>query len=618
MSSDVDFEMDEMQEIIDDFLVEADELIVSLDNNFVTLETTPNDLELLNEIFRAAHTIKGTSSFLGLDNVTTVSHKMEDILNKLRKEEMTLNSDIMDVLLEATDVLKVLLDKVRAGEGDKIDTTDIIKKLVAVNKEGEPQEDNPEPTSEVQVKNDDNIEDNLLEQLENVESEELTGDVSEQITDVTNDEQKDLNVENEIVSEPDKKGSKTNTVNNKSAKKPKSDQTIRVGVDRLDSLMNMMGELVLGRNSLAQSLNTLNVEHEGDYQLEQINHSVNSVSFITTELQTAVMKMRMLPIGKVFSRYPRLIRDLARDSKKQIDLQIFGESTELDKSVIEEIGDPLVHIIRNSCDHGIESPEDRVAKGKPAKGTVKLSAAQEGSSIVIKVEDDGRGFDLEAIKIKAIERGLTTSSELEKISNKEIYSFILEPGFSTAKKITDVSGRGVGMDVVRTNILKLNGLVELDSEFGIGTTITIKLPLTLAIIQGLLVEVDKEVFILPLSSVYETVKTENLQVYYINQKPVIKLRDDIIPLMNLNQLLNLNNGCYNIDDKPYIIIIGLADKKLGIIVDRFLGQEEVVIKSLGNFLGNTEGIAGATILGDGRIRLIVDMMGLFNVARKLA
>ncbi len=382
--------------------------------------------------------------------------------------------------------------------------------------------------------------------------------------------------------------------------------------------MNMMGELVLGRNSLTQSLNTLNLEHVGDAQLEQLSQSVSSVSFITTELQMAVMKMRMLPIGKVFSRYPRLIRDLSRESKKQIDLQIFGESTELDKSVIEEIGDPLVHIIRNSCDHGIESPEDRVAKGKPAKGTVKLSAAQEGSSIVITVEDDGRGFDLEAIKIKAVERGLTTSSELEKMSNKEIFSFIFEPGFSTAKKITDVSGRGVGMDVVRTNILKLNGLVELNSEVGVGTTITIKLPLTLAIIQGLLVEVDNEVFILPLSSVYETVKMESLQIHYMNQKPVIKLRDDIIPMMNLNQLLDFDSKCYNIDEKPYVIIIGLADKKLGVIVDRFLGQEEVVIKSLGKFLGNTEGIAGATILGDGRIRLIVDMIGLFNVAKKLA
>ncbi|RKX22916.1 MAG: hybrid sensor histidine kinase/response regulator [Candidatus Zixiibacteriota bacterium] len=616
-SEDVDFEMDEMQEIIDDFLVEADELITSLDNNFVTLETNPNDLDMLNEIFRAAHTIKGTSSFLGLDNVTTVSHKMEDILNKLRKGEMTLNPEIMDVLLEATDVLKVLLDKVRAGEGDKFDTADILKKLVVVNEGSEPKEDNSEQNIEIPTETEKNTEDNLLEQLENVESEKLSGDVTERMTNVSNDKQKDLNVENTTIPEPDKKEAKAQPVNNP-AKKPKADQTIRVGVDRLDSLMNMMGELVLGRNSLTQSLNTLNLEHVGDAQLEQLSQSVSSVSFITTELQMAVMKMRMLPIGKVFSRYPRLIRDLSRESKKQIDLQIFGESTELDKSVIEEIGDPLVHIIRNSCDHGIESPEDRVAKGKPAKGTVKLSAAQEGSSIVITVEDDGRGFDLEAIKIKAVERGLTTSSELEKMSNKEIFSFIFEPGFSTAKKITDVSGRGVGMDVVRTNILKLNGLVELNSEVGVGTTITIKLPLTLAIIQGLLVEVDNEVFILPLSSVYETVKMESLQIHYMNQKPVIKLRDDIIPMMNLNQLLDFDSKCYNIDEKPYVIIIGLADKKLGVIVDRFLGQEEVVIKSLGKFLGNTEGIAGATILGDGRIRLIVDMIGLFNVAKKLA
>jgi len=276
-----------------------------------------------------------------------------------------------------------------------------------------------------------------------------------------------------------------------------------------------------------------------------------------------------------------------------------------------------VHIIRNSCDHGLETPEDRTAKGKPETGTVVLSASQEGSNIIIQVRDDGRGLDVEAIAAKAVERGLATQAEIDKMPRQEIFRFIFEAGFSTAKKITDVSGRGVGMDVVRTNIEKLNGLIELESEKDVGTTLTIKLPLTLAIIQGLLVQSDDEVFILPLSSVHETVKVEQSEVFYVNQRPVLRLRDEIIPIINLVEILNTSRSGFQLTEKPYIVVVGLAEKKLGIIIDRFLGQEEVVIKSLGQYLGSTEGIAGATILGDGRIRLIVDLVGLFNIAKRL-
>jgi len=343
------------------------------------------------------------------------------------------------------------------------------------------------------------------------------------------------------------------------------------------------------------------------------------VNFITTELQMSVMKMRMQPIGKVFNRFPRLVRDLARDTKKKIELKTSGESTELDRSVIEEIGDPLVHIIRNSCDHGLEPPKDRVACGKPETGTVSLEASQEGSNIVIKITDDGRGLDADAIRAKAVERGLVASQEAaDRLSDREVFRYIFEAGFSTAKKITDVSGRGVGMDVVRSNIEKLNGIVDLDSKKGVGTTITVKLPLTLAIIQGLLVQSDEDVFILPLSSVVETVKTEQTDVYYVNKRPVMRLRDEIIPIANLVEVLRGGSGGFVMAEKPYIVIVGLADRKLGLIVDRFLGQEEVVIKSLGSYLGSTEGVAGASILGDGRIRLIVDIIGLFNVALKLS
>lgn len=582
MTTDTDFELDEMQEIIGDFLIEADELIGSLDNNFVKLESSPDDLDLLNEIFRGVHTIKGTSSFLGFDQVTTLSHKMEDILNKLRKAEMTMCPDTMDVLLEGLDQLKVLLENVRNKVTDEIDLTDILKRL----------QDKLDGASDAAPA-----------------SSKETNSIS-------------INVESQAPA--DKKPPPTATVSEKpksnaaaSTHRSGADQTIRVDVDRLDGLLNMTGELVLSRNSLMQTVSKLGAEHEGDYQLEGLNRAVKAVNFITTELQMAVMKMRMQPVGKVFSRFPRQVRDLARESGKQIELIISGEHTELDKSVIEEIGDPLMHIIRNSCDHGLESAEERNQKGKPEKGTIHLSAMQEGSSIIIQVEDDGRGFDVDAIRAKAVERGLATQDEIDRMSNREVFGFIFEAGFSTAKKVTDVSGRGVGMDVVRTNIQKLNGIVELDSTKDVGSTVSIKLPLTLAIIQGLLVESDEDIFILPLSSVHETVKTEGSEIHYVNQRPVLRLRDEIIPLINLSRIIDNDSRGFEMTEKPYIVVVGLADKKLGMMIDRFLGQEEVVIKSMGEYLGATTGVAGATILGDGRIRLIVDLIGLFNLARKL-
>ncbi len=591
MTSSTDLEMDEMQEIIGDFLIEADELIESLDNDFVKLESSPGDLDLLNEIFRAVHTIKGTSSFLGFELVTTLSHKMEDILNKLRKSEMIVTPEIMDILLEGLDVLKVLLNNVRNKVVEQPNLDDILARLQAVESGGGETSD----LSEAPGADSDDGEPAPADTVESTESDAAAGESALPVPDQAN------------VSAASSTGG--------SQVKSAADQTIRVDVNRLDALMNMTGELVLSRNSLMQSVTRLNVDHEGDWELDALRAAGKSVNFITSELQTAVMKMRMLPIGKVFSRFPRQVRDLARDSGKQIELKMSGESTELDKSVIEEIGDPLMHIIRNSCDHGLELPDERVARGKPPTGTVKLEASQEGSNIVIKVHDDGRGFPAELIRGKAVERGLATREGIDRMSEREIFRFVFEPGFSTAKVVTDISGRGVGMDVVRTNIEKLNGMIELDSRKDTGSTIMIKLPLTLAIIQGLLVECDEEVFILPLSSVYEGVKTEQSDIGYINQHPVLRLRDEIIPLINLVEGLKSGTGAFAMSKKSYILVVGLAEKKLGVMVDRFLGEEEVVIKSMGDYLGSTDGIAGATILGDGRIRLIVDLMGLFSLAR---
>lgn len=605
MANDID--LDEMKEIIDDFLVEADELLHSLDTNLVKLESKPNDLDLLNEIFRAAHTIKGTSSFLGFEQVTNLTHKMEDILNKLRKAEMVVTPTIMDLLLESLDILKVLISNVHESNFEEIDLTEIIGKLIAVQ---ESQPGAPTATAKAEP----------VTVLQPKPLTELAG-TPITVSEALKSTPQAPPIEAQVASPVESTTGGAKATIKKGApdgKKPTGDQTIRVDVDRLDSLMNLMGELVLGRNALVQTVGKFVNEDANTQHVEQLNQAAASLNYITTELQMAVMKMRMQPVGKVFSKFPRLVRDLTRDNGKQIELIMSGEETELDKSVIEEIGDPLVHIIRNSCDHGIEMPDARTAKGKPAKGTVALAACQEGSNIVIRIKDDGKGLDVAAIRDKAVERGLATRVEVDKMPDKEVFRYIFEAGLSTAKVVSDVSGRGVGMDVVRTNIEKLNGMIELDSKVDQGTTITIKLPLTLAILQGLLIDSDKEVYILPLSSVIETVKTAQSDVSYINRKPVLRLRDEIIPIINLGQALGRTKSGLVLAEKPYIVVVGLADQKIGINMDRFLGQEEVVIKSLGSYLGTTEGIAGATILGDGRIRLIIDLIGLFNLAKKTA
>ncbi|HSH00622.1 MAG TPA: chemotaxis protein CheA [candidate division Zixibacteria bacterium] len=557
---------EDMRDFVDDFLVEADDLIASLDTDLVALESAPGDLELLNRIFRAAHTIKGNSSFLNLDQVTELTHKMEDVLNRLRKEELVVTSYIMDVLLRSLDNLKVLLEDVRGGALVNRDLKEIEAQLLEIN-EAETSDDLGGARSAGSA---------------------VSGSCA----------------------------AKAGPVRAKGTDK-KADQTVRVDVNRLDSLLNLVGELVLGRNSLLQMNSELTT---GGYSLElqeRINTTSSQISFVTTELQTAVMNLRMLPIGKVFGRFPRLIRDLASATGKKIELEIIGEETELDKTVIEEIGDPLVHLVRNSCDHGIEPPAERRAAGKAETGTVILKAAQQGSHIVVTIQDDGRGLDPEILGQKAIERGLVTAAELERMSAHEIYSFIFHAGFSTAKVVSDISGRGVGMDVVRSNIERLNGIIELDSEKGKGTTISIKLPLTLAIIQGLLVRDAKDIFIVPLASVLETVKVERDDISFVNGVEVIRLRESVLPILPLRRVLQ-EDTAWSVETmgRSYVVVIGLAERQLGLVVDDLLGQEEVVIKSLGRLFGNIEGLAGATILGDGRIRLITDVAGLFALAKR--
>ncbi|MFZ2891469.1 chemotaxis protein CheW, partial [Sulfuricurvum sp.] len=394
------------------------------------------------------------------------------------------------------------------------------------------------------------------------------------------------------------------------------EQTIRVDVKRLDHLMNLIGELVLGKNRLIKINDDVEERYEGEAFLEELNQVVSIVSLVTTDLQIAVMKTRMLPIGKVFNKFPRMIRDLSRELNKKIELEITGEETELDKSIVEEIGDPLVHIIRNSCDHGIETPEVRLASGKEESGTIHLKAYHEGNHIVIQIIDDGKGLDADMLKQKSIEKGIVTEKEADTMTEKEAFGLIFRPGFSTAAQVTSVSGRGVGMDVVKTNIEKLNGMIDIDSEVGKGTSMKLKIPLTLAIIQALLVGVQEEYYAIPLASVLETVRISKDEIYTVESRSVMRLRDEVLSLVHIGDIFEVERVFDN-SEHAYVVVLGLAESKIGLIVDSLVGQEEIVIKSLGEYLKGIEGIAGATIRGDGGVTLIVDVAALMQMAKSV-
>jgi two-component system chemotaxis sensor kinase CheA len=393
------------------------------------------------------------------------------------------------------------------------------------------------------------------------------------------------------------------------------EQTIRVDVNRLDNLMNLIGELVLSKNRLIKIYNDVEERYEGEHFLDELNQVVSSISIVTTDLQIAVMKTRMLQIGKVFNKFPRVVRDLSRELGKKVKLIIKGEETELDKSIIEEIGDPLMHMIRNSVDHGIEPPEERIKLGKPEEGTIELKAYNEGNQIVIEIADDGKGMDPEVLKAKALEKGIISEKEADMMSDKEAFMLIFKAGFSTAAKVTNVSGRGVGMDVVKTNVEKLNGIIEVDSTPGKGSVFKIKIPLTLAIIQALLVSAQEELFAVPLANVIETVRITLEDISTVEGKSVLKLRDEVLPLVNMSDIFKIEK-ILGLNQYLYVVVLGVGASKVGLIVDGLIGQEEIVIKSLGEYLKGIKGIAGATIRGDGKVTLIVDVAALMQLAKE--
>ncbi len=650
--------MDELQELTQDFLIEAFEMIEQLDQDLVELESRPDDLDLLNGIFRVAHTIKGSSSFLNFDILTRLTHHMEDVLNKARRAELQISPEVMDVVLESIDMMKGLLGSIRDNGNDTeagIDIEPVVVKLDAISSGESPdaaaaaaseapaaaeapaEEAAAEEEPDYANMSDDEVEaeiERLLKQRQEEDAKRRAEKKAEEGGEAAAEPAPAAEAPKEEAPAPEPEAPKPAAEAPKpAAPKPAAkaepsdkdqkethvttvEQTIRVDVNRLDHLMNLIGELVLGKNRLLKIYDDVEERYEGEQFLEELNQVVSSVSMVTTDLQMAVMKTRMLAIGKVFNKFPRMIRDLSRELGKKIELRISGEETELDKSIVEVIGDPLVHIIRNSADHGIESPEDRVAKGKPELGIVNLKAYNEGNSIVIEIQDDGKGLDVDMLKSKALEKGLINEREADTMSDKEAFALIFRPGFSTAAKVTNVSGRGVGMDVVKTNIEKLNGIIDIDSELGKGSIIKLKIPLTLAIIQALMVGVQEEFYAIPLASVLETVRISEYDIYTVEGKSVMRLRDEVLSLVKLSDLFGVESTMEG-RGFTYVVVLGLAEQKLGLIVDELVGQEEIVIKSLGDYLQDIEGIAGATIRGDGRVTLIADVGVLMHMSKRV-
>ena len=618
--------MDDMQEILEDFLVEAFELVDQIDHDLVELEANPEDLDLLNSIFRVAHTVKGSSSFLNFDVLTKLTHHMEDVLNKARHGELKITPDIMDVVLESVDKMKTLLNCIRDNGNDTaigMDIGPICERLTAISEGDSPANSENTPKEEVQApKEEPKVEEPEVD-VNKLSDSEVEAEI-ERLLKVRKAEDQARRAQKKQNSSPEKPAA-PKPAESADKKVPASgggnsgggmDQTIRVEVKRLDHLMNLIGELVLGKNRLLKIYDDVEERYEGEKFLEELNQVVSQLSIITTDVQLAVMKTRMQPIAKVFNKFPRVVRDLSRELGKQIELEISGEETELDKSIVEEIGDPIMHMIRNSCDHGVEDPATRAEKGKPEKGIVQLKAYNEGNHIVVEITDDGKGLDPNGLKVKAIEKNLITEREADQMTDKEAFSLIFKPGFSTAAKVTNVSGRGVGMDVVKTNIEKLNGVIEIDSEIDKGSSFKLKIPLTLAIIQSLLVGTQEEFYAIPLASVLETVRVPIDNIYTIEGKNVLRLRDEVLSLVRLSDVFGVKQVLES-GEQTYVVVIGVAESKLGIIVDTLVGQEEIVIKSMGDYLQNIQGIAGATIRGDGRVTLIVDVGAMMDMAKEI-
>ncbi|MCP4994518.1 MAG: chemotaxis protein CheA [Gammaproteobacteria bacterium] len=699
-------------EILQDFLVEAGEILEELGEQLVELEQSPDDFDLLNAVFRGFHTIKGGAGFLAIDPLVTVCHRSEDVFNLLRQGQRKVDAALMDTVLQVVDVVNEMFASVQGGEDPEDappELIGILTTLAVPQEEGEEaaseSEAEPEPEPEPEIAAGEEITedefDNLLDQLHGkgkhgsltdagsekkgpasppTDPDMITEDEFENLLDELHGKgqfggkhgtESDTAADSVVVAGGDEitegefdelldqlhgKGKhvgipakgveaapasvapkavkkeeapkKTEPKKAKAAKsppaaakaKPKAkaaagkgaparkatsgDATVRVDTARLDEIMNMVGELVLVRNRLATLKARL-----GD---EEVANAVANLDVVTADLQNSVMKTRMQPVKKVFGRFPRVVRDLARTMKKEIDLEMNGEDTDLDKNLIEALADPMVHLVRNAVDHGIESPDEREMAGKPRKGTVVLSATQEGDHILLSIADDGKGMDAEVLRRKAVEKGMMDTETAARLDKRECFNLIFHPGFSTKTEISDVSGRGVGMDVVKTKISQMNGSVEIDSELGSGSTIVIKLPLTLAILPTLMVILGSQPFALPLASVVEIFNLDLSRTNMVDGQLTIMVREKARPLFYLRDWLIAGGNSPSDQSLGHVVVVNVSGRQVCLVVDSLVGQEEVVIKPLGAMLQGMDGMAGATITGDGKIALIVDVPGLMR------
>ncbi len=591
---------DEMKEIIDEFIVESGELMDNVIQDIVVIEQS-QDEEVVNSIFRAVHTIKGTSSFLGFNTLSQLAHKAEDVLGVIRKGEMATDQAVADILLESFDLMKAMIDDIRDTGAEAREASEVIVKLADLL---DPAKKAAAPPPETKKIGEIMIEENMITRPEledalkkqEVEKDKKLGEIV---------------VEEQLVTE-----GQLNRVLVKQKAQKAEEQSIRIDVKKLDDLMNLVGELVLGKNRLILVNSLARKGEETETVFDNLTDVTNYIEVITNELQLSVMRARLVPISKVFNKIPRMVRDLCSEFKKDIELKVEGEETELDRSLIEALHDPLIHIIRNSVDHGIETPDNRAAAGKRPKGTLSIRAYNEGNHVIIEIFDDGKGINIQAVKDKVREKGLMSEAELATLSPKEAMNLVFIPGLSTAQKLSKVSGRGVGMDVVRTNIEKMNGQAHIDSEEGKWTKLTIKLPLTLAIMRALIVKVSKEIFAIPLNTVTELVKIREGLIKTVDKNEVLVLRNTVIPVVDLRKAFFFNGG----DDGGYLVICNIGEKTIGIKVHSVIGQEEVVIKPLGEFLKDIKGISGATIRGDGKVILILDIPSIildYSMNRKM-
>jgi len=661
--------LSEMDAYLGVFVDEAREHLQNLNDSLLAIEENPDDKEALNEMFRSLHTLKGMAGTMGFERLTKLCHKMENFLDILRKGEILVTSEIVDKLFLSVDMIGKLIDNISetADEGD-VNVDEMVGTIEQMMEEREVVEEAEEVKEEKEeIEETEEVLTTLEEEIVHVikeagkqgykpyhlvvrlqpetmlksarmymvfkKLEDIGAEILKTIPDVQSIEEEkfDLEVEFFLIAKRDKsdirkiintiseidkiiiediklgegeakvKEEKREKVETGSKRRTRLTRTVRVDIEKLDTLMNLMGELVIARSRIVETLKK--------YQIKDVDESLAQLSRATLDLQNVVMKIRMIPVSFVFNRFPRMVRDLSRELGKKVNLIIRGQETELDRTVVDEIGDPLVHLIRNAIDHGIETPNERIMKGKPPEGTVELTARQEGNSVIIEVVDDGRGLDRMAIQRAAIEKGLLDESAAATMSDEEIYQYIFVSGFSTKKNASEVSGRGVGMDVVKNVIESLNGRVYIQSQPDKGTRVSIVLPLTLAIIQVLLVRVAGNVYAFPIVNIDSAIRASATEIKKVQDRDVIVVRGEIVPITFLRRVFGFN-GVEETSDSLNVVIVRTRDQKRGFVVDELLGQEDIVIKSLGKLLSNIPYFGGGAILGDGSIALIMDIAGI--------